>query len=139
MLKENNTKIAHSICTMCRGHCRIDAHVKDGKVIRVTRAKGYPSNKLCVKAQGIVDWLYSPERITTPLRKRDGTWEKISWDEAFGIISDKLNNIKENYILGNSLLPIEHLFHLSPHILYELLMQDEAAVPIVLDSPKSFC
>ncbi len=91
------TEVVRSICTMCMSRCGVDVHVKDGKVIRVTGMKEHPHNKLCVKAQGITDWLYSPERITSPLRKRDGTWEKISWDEAFDIISDKLSSIRENY------------------------------------------
>ncbi len=97
MLKENDVKIVKSICTMCPTCCGIDAHIRDGRLIRVTAMKEHPVNKLCVKAQGMVDWLYSEERITTPLKHIDGAWEKISWDEAFDIIGDKLNNIKENY------------------------------------------
>jgi len=97
MSSENNTSIVKSLCTMCHSHCGIDAHVKDGRLIRVTSMKEHPFNELCVKAPRIVDWLYSKERITSPLRKVDGTWQKISWEEAFDVIGAKLNNIKENY------------------------------------------
>ena len=82
---------------MCMQCCGIDAHTQDGKLVKVAAMEGHPFNHLCVKAQGIVDWLYSPERLTTPLKKADGDWKKISWDEAFDIISDKLSSVKENF------------------------------------------
>jgi len=97
MAAKNGIKIVKSICNMCHYHCGIDAHVKDGKLIKVTPMKEHPFNKLCVKAQGMVDLLYSKERVTNPLKKVDGTWQKISWDEAFDIIGNKLISIKENY------------------------------------------
>lgn len=97
MPTKSETSVVKSTCSMCQCHCGIDAHIKDGKLIKVTPMREHPFNKLCVKAQGIVDWLYSPERITNPLRKRGNTWEKISWGEAFDIIGDKLFSLKENY------------------------------------------
>ena len=97
MAAKNGIKIVKSICNMCHYHCGIDAHVKDGKLIKVTPMKEHLLNKLCVKAHGMVDLLYSKERVTNPLKKVDGTWQKISWDEAFDIIGNKLISIKENY------------------------------------------
>ena len=97
MTRGNDTKVVKSLCHMCSSGCGIDAHVENGRLVRVTARKEYPVNRLCVKAQAIPDWLYSPERITHPMRKVDGTWRRISWDEAFDIISDSLASIKENY------------------------------------------
>ena len=94
---KSETRTVKSICSMCHSHCGIDAHVKDGKLVKVTPMREHPFNKLCVKAQGIVEWLYSPARITNLLRERDNTWEKISWGEAFDIIGNKLISLKENY------------------------------------------
>lgn len=97
MVTEIGTKIVKSICNMCMQCCGIDAHTSSGKLTRVTAMKEHPFNRLCVKAQGIVDWMYSPERITTPLKRANGGWEKISWDEAFDIISRRLTGVKESY------------------------------------------
>ena len=97
MPRGNDTSIIKSICHMCLSSCGIDAHVENGRLVRVTGMKEHPVNRLCVKAQAIPDLLYSPQRITHPMRKVDGTWQKISWDEAFDIIGDKLASIKENY------------------------------------------
>ena len=97
MSSEGDTKIVKTVCFMCHNSCGIDAHVKNGKLVRVTAMKEHPFNRLCVKAKGIPEWLYSEERILSPLRKVDGTWQKVTWDEAFGVIGDKLASIRENY------------------------------------------
>lgn len=75
----------------------MDAHVKDGRLVRVAGMKQHPLNKLCVKGRQTVEWLYSEERITSPLRRVNGTWQEISLDEAFDIIAEKLIDIKEDY------------------------------------------
>lgn len=90
-------KIIKTLCPMCHSHCGIDAHGKNGRLVKVSSVKEHPFNKLCIKAPRIVDWLYSKERITSPLRKVNGTWQRISWEEAFAIIATKLSNIKESY------------------------------------------
>jgi anaerobic selenocysteine-containing dehydrogenase len=97
MLRKNNTRVVKSICRGCLSCCGIDAHVENGRLVEVSAMKEHPVNKLCVKAQAIPDWIYSPQRITHPLRKVDGAWQKISWDEALDIITDKLTGIKEHY------------------------------------------
>lgn len=97
MSREGNTQIVKSACFMCHISCGIDAHVKDGRLVRVTPMNEHLFNRLCVKAQGMPQWLYSKERILSPLRKVNGTWQKVSWDEALDIIGDKLANIRENY------------------------------------------
>ena len=51
MLNDSNIKIVKSLCFMCHKSCRIDAHVKDGRLVRVTPMKEHPFNRLCVKAQ----------------------------------------------------------------------------------------
>jgi anaerobic selenocysteine-containing dehydrogenase len=75
----------------------MDAHVRNGKLVKVTGMKEHPINKLCVKGRQTPHWLYSEQRITSPLRKVNGTWKKISLDEAFEIIADRLTSIKEDY------------------------------------------
>ncbi|MFC1906757.1 molybdopterin-dependent oxidoreductase [Chloroflexota bacterium] len=97
MPAEGDTKIVKSVCNMCMQCCGIDAHIRDGKLVKVTAMEDHPYNHLCVKAQGIVDWLYSPDRVTTPLKRANGDWQPITWDEAFDIITDKLTVVKEKY------------------------------------------
>ena len=97
MPKKNNTKVVKTICRVCLSSCGIDAHVENGRLVKVSAMKEHPVNRLCVKAQAIPDLIYSPQRITHPMRKVNGAWQEISWDEALDIITDKLAGIKENY------------------------------------------
>jgi anaerobic selenocysteine-containing dehydrogenase len=93
----NNPRVVKSICRMCMGFCGIDAHVVNGRLVKTTPMKEHPVNRLCVKPTAMADWLYSPERITRPMKKVNGTWREISWDEALDIVGEKLAVIKERY------------------------------------------
>ena len=97
MPPQNNPRVIKSICRMCTSCCGIDAHVEEGRLVKVTPMKEHPVNRLCVKSQAVPDLLYSPQRITHPMRKVNGAWQEISWDEALDIITEKLAGIKENY------------------------------------------
>lgn len=94
---KNSSRIVKSICCMCMVFCGIDAHVENGRLVKVTPMKEHPVNRLCVKSQAMADWLYSPERITRPMKKVNGQWREISWDEALGIVAERLANIKRDY------------------------------------------
>jgi anaerobic selenocysteine-containing dehydrogenase len=97
MPPRNSPRVVKSICRMCSSCCGIDAHIENGRLVKVTPMREHPVNRLCVKATAMADWLYSPERITHPLRKVNGEWRPVSWDDAFDIIAEKLAAIKENY------------------------------------------
>ena len=85
-------------CGMCgpRGNCAVYAFGRDGRLLRVAGMKEAPHNRggLCCKAHAAAQWVYSPDRITTPLRrtgkKGEGRFEPIGWDEALGIVADTL-------------------------------------------------
>jgi len=97
MPPKNNTRVVKGSCRLCSSCCGIDAHVEEGRLAKVTPMKEHPVNRLCVKSQAIPDLIYSPERVTHPMRKVNGAWRQISWDEALDIISDRLAVIRDNY------------------------------------------
>lgn len=87
--------IIKTTCNMCNNFCGLDVHVEDGRIVRVRGMAEHPLHTPCVKPQGLVDLVYSKERITSPLRRVNSGWEEISWDEALDIICQKLDRIKE--------------------------------------------
>ena len=81
--------------------------VKDGVAVGVEpncdMADTHPAGgKVCVRAYGLVQKVYNPARIQTPLRRtnprkargEDPGWEPVSWDEALALLADKLNGIR---------------------------------------------
>ena len=69
--------------------------------------------KVCVKAYGLVQKTYNPNRVLTPMkrsnpkkgRNEDPGFVPISWDEAFDLIGTKLNTIRAEGLLDASGYP----------------------------------
>ena len=69
--------------------------------------------KVCVKAYGLVQKTYHPQRVLAPMKRtnpkkghnEDPRFVPISWDEALALISEKLNSIRESGLLDDSGYP----------------------------------
>lgn len=92
-------KKVRTTCPFCGVGCNFDLNVKDDKVIGVTSNVDSPVNGrlLCVKGRFGTDFIHSPERLTTPLIKRDGEFVEATWDEALDLVAEKLSAIKTTY------------------------------------------
>ena len=95
MTVEVATRVAKTICNLCPTRCGLNVYVEDGKIVRVEGMSEHPFRQPCVKAQAIVDWVYNRERVTEPMKKVNGKWQPISWNEALDFIADRLKSIKE--------------------------------------------
>lgn len=86
-------------CPFCGVGCNFDLNVANGSVVGVTAAYDAPVNQgsLCVKGRFHTDVISSPDRITTPLIKRNGVFEEASWDEALDLVAERLLAIKEKH------------------------------------------
>jgi len=96
------------IYTACRiedgSNCRIAAHVRDGKLLKVEPAE-YPTSgmrHICSKGLCAVrDVVYHPDRLKYPLMRDgargEGRWKRISWGEAIDMISENLQKIIDQY------------------------------------------
>lgn len=84
-------------CSLCGVGCTYDLNVKDGKVVGVTPNPDSIVNgsSICVKGRYHTDFAYSPDRITTPLIKKDGEFVEAGWDEALDFVAENFKKIKE--------------------------------------------
>lgn len=86
-------------CPHCATGCQLELLTKDGKIVAARGADG-PSNEgqLCVKGRfGSFDFVHSPERLKYPLIKKNGKFERASWDEALDLIASKMTELKKKY------------------------------------------
>lgn len=82
--------------------------VKDNKVHKVEGLKEHLRSRggLCVKGRVALDIMYAPDRLRYPMKKENGGWKQISWDEALDLITNNLEELKKSY--GANSLSVYH-------------------------------
>ncbi len=92
-------QVIKTVCQACICSCGINVYLEDGKVVKIDGMREHPVNegRLCPKAAGIIDWVYHPDRLRYPMKRENGEWKRISWDEALDTIAGKLKEVKEKY------------------------------------------
>jgi len=91
-------------CGLCINCCGIDCYVEDGKLVKVEGTPNHWLNKgqICSKAKFLVEGTYSDNRLQYPMKKvggrlEKGRFERISWEQAYKEIGDKLLELREKY------------------------------------------
>ena len=93
--------ILKTFCSICNphSHCGINAHVENGQLIEVEGMPEHPANEgtLCAKGAASLQYVYAKNRLKHPMIQRGERgskhWEKISWEEAFFVITARLVKI----------------------------------------------
>jgi phenylacetyl-CoA:acceptor oxidoreductase len=92
--------------------------VKDGVAVGVEPndelAAEHPAcGKVCVRAYGLVQKLYNPARVKTPMRRtnprkgreHDPGWQAISWDEALDLLAARLTALRARGLVDEAGYP----------------------------------
>jgi anaerobic selenocysteine-containing dehydrogenase len=83
---------AYRICPFCEACCGLQVDVEQQRVVRIRgdQRDVFSAGFLCPKAIGLKDLHDDPDRLRTPLIKRDGRFVEASWDEAYAEIERRL-------------------------------------------------
>jgi predicted molibdopterin-dependent oxidoreductase YjgC len=82
-------------CPYCGVGCSMVLGVRGEQIISVRgNPEGAANNgNLCVKGRfGISEFVHSPERLTSPLIRKNGKLEKATWDEAIELIVARMSS-----------------------------------------------
>ncbi len=84
--------VVHRICPFCEASCGLEVELAQGRVLRVRgdQRDVFSAGFLCPKAVGLKDLQEDPDRLRTPLIKRDGRFVEASWEEAYAEIERRL-------------------------------------------------
>ena len=84
-----------TICPYCGCGCGIYLVVKDGNVVGMEPWKDHPvcEGKNCQKGRNAHAFSYSEQRLQRPLIKQNGVFEEASWEDALGLIAEKLQGV----------------------------------------------
>jgi predicted molibdopterin-dependent oxidoreductase YjgC len=88
-----------SICPYCGVGCGFYIQRMNGTAVGLEYKKDHPTNEgaLCPKGNAALDIVYHQERLQHPLRKVDGLFKEVSWDEALDHIAENLIAARESY------------------------------------------
>ncbi|ATW04848.1 molybdopterin oxidoreductase family protein [Sphingorhabdus sp. YGSMI21] len=83
-------------CHICEANCGVLVEVEGREILSI---RGNPDHVLsrghiCPKATAIADLQDDPDRLHKPVKKVDGQWQEIGWEQAFTEIAGKLLDLK---------------------------------------------
>ena len=112
--RELPVQVVDSLCPYCGVGCQTTFHVSDNHVLKVDGRNG-PSNlgRLCVKGRFGFDYVHNPQRLTTPLIRREGVkkdahnlpspanpleaFREATWEEALEVAASGLNRVRDTF------------------------------------------
>ena len=83
-------------CIYCGCGCGLYLETLDGHITGVWPSKTHPitQGKLCIKGWNAAGFVYHPDRLKTPLIRKNGELVEATWDEALSLIAERLSTIK---------------------------------------------
>jgi anaerobic selenocysteine-containing dehydrogenase len=83
----------------CWDVCGLKVTVQDGKVKQVDGDETHPitQGKICARGRMLKERTNSSERLLYPLKKMNGQFMRISWEQALDEVAEKMREIKERY------------------------------------------
>ena len=95
-------KKVQSTCNFCAIDCNLDFYVdtETNQVVKTVPTKGYPVNDgfSCIKGLSLSKQQTTVKPNTFPkIRQADGSFQYVTWDEAFQHVADKLKELQAKY------------------------------------------
>ena len=92
-----NSDTRYLQCVICEASCGLEVTLDAAN--RIDTIRGHDEDPLsrghiCPKAFALKDIHEDPDRLTRPVRKIDGTWVQVSWDEAIEHTARRLHEIQ---------------------------------------------
>ncbi|MEC3975649.1 molybdopterin-dependent oxidoreductase [Amycolatopsis sp. H20-H5] len=84
---------AHVTCPLCEATCGLEVTLDENQQVnrvRGDRADVFSRGYICPKGASLGALHHDPDRLKTPLVKRDGEFVEVGWDEAFAEIEARL-------------------------------------------------
>src|SRR3954462_15434373 len=87
------SRTAYRTCPLCEATCGLEITL-DGDTVTAVRGDHddvFSHGFLCPKGVALKDLHEDPDRIRTPLVRRDADFVPASWDDAFSEIAERLD------------------------------------------------
>lgn len=88
-----------ALCGICPAGCWVEVGMNNGALVDIKPDESHSLGMICRRGQHAPEIVYSEHRLKYPLKrvgpKGAHEFERITWDEAYGIIVENLNKIKK--------------------------------------------
>ena len=86
-------------CVLCAQNCGLEIEVENNRIIKVKPDKSNAKSEgyFCRKGMNVAYHQHNADRLKYPLKKINGKFERISWDQALDEIAAKLKSIIGQY------------------------------------------
>jgi anaerobic selenocysteine-containing dehydrogenase len=93
------TRIVRSCCRGCHGGCGVLVTVVDNCVKEIKGDPDCPINRgwLCIKGKQAHTIAHNSTRLLHPIHRRNGSWRKISWEDAYDEIRERFCGYREKF------------------------------------------
>jgi len=97
------TRVVPTSCDICFWKCNALAHVRDGRLWKITGNPEDPLSRgrLCPRGTGGIGAHFDPDRLRAPLlrheRRGAEQWVEVTWDEALGHVAERMQKIKAEH------------------------------------------
>lgn len=93
-------------CEQCPAGCGVIAYLNGDRLVQILGNPEHPHNKGGICARGVagINLANDPERLLYPLKRRgirgEGLWTRITWDEAYSLLTERIEMIKQKRRIG---------------------------------------
>lgn len=94
-----STEKTRTVCTYCGVGCNLEVASTNGKINSIQAPFDAEVNQghTCLKGRYAFKFYDHDERLRDPMIKKNGEFEKVTWDEAYDFIASKLTSFKSEF------------------------------------------
>src|SRR5919198_1522112 len=92
------SRTAYRTCPLCEATCGLEITLDGDSVtaVRGDRDDVFSHGFLCPKGVALKDLHEDPDRVRTPLVRRDGELVPAGWEQAYSVIAERVTPILES-------------------------------------------
>ena len=97
---EANKSAEKTACILCSRNCGLAVTIENGKFTRIRGDEEHPVSRgyICQKAARLEHYQHHEDRLRHPLQRQpDGSFVRVSWDEALDQIAGRLTAIRQQH------------------------------------------
>jgi formate dehydrogenase major subunit len=88
-----------TVCPYCGVGCELEVGTRAGRIVTARPVLDAPVSKghLCVKGRYAHGFVHADDRATSPMIRRRGTWQVVSWPDAIAEVAHAFGDVLERH------------------------------------------